>query len=313
MSRARYPLAILLAGALAAGFAILFRLALHHGVQLIFGTGNVLEGFSKLSWHWRLLLPAAGGAAAAAVSLLANRAPGGSSVAVILESVVLGRGQIRLPAVLLKALASLAALCTGGSIGREGPIIQFGGGSGSLLGRGFKLSTRETRMLIAAGTGAGFAAAYNTPFAAVLFVLEIVTGVVGIDVLVPVAIATAVATTLTRLAVGGGPLYGQRQFALVTQTEILAYCVLGILAGLLGPLFLAALSKAADAARKLQLPRILLGTLGGLGVGALAIAFPQVTGNGYEAIQLILDARLAGAILAALLIAKGLATISSVS
>jgi hypothetical protein len=102
--------------------------------------------------------PAVGGAAAAAVSLLANRAPGGSSVAVILESVVLGRGQIRLPAVLLKALASLAALCTGGSIGREGPIIQFGGGSGSLLGR-------------------------------------------------------AVATTLTRLAIGGGPLYGQRQFA----------------------------------------------------------------------------------------------------
>ncbi|HEX4384507.1 MAG TPA: chloride channel protein, partial [Myxococcales bacterium] len=129
----------------------------------------------------------------------------------------------------------------------------------------------------------------------------------------PVAIATAVATTLTRLAVGGGPLYGQRQFALVTQTEILAYCVLGILAGLLGPLFLAALSKAADAARKLPLPRVLVGTLGGLGVGALAIAFPQVTGNGYEAIQLILDAKLAGAILAALLIAKGLATISSVS
>ena len=118
-------------------------------------------------------------------------------------------------------------------------------GLDTLVFRGLQLSTRETRLLIAAGTGAGFAAAYNTPFAAVLFVLEIVTGVVGIDILVPVAIATAVATALTRVAIGGGPLYGQRQFALVAQTEILAYCALGVLAGLLGPLFLAALSNAA--------------------------------------------------------------------
>ena len=150
---------------------------------------DILKGFARLPFLYRpLALPAVGGTVAAAISLLATRAPGGHGVAVILESVALGRGQIRLPAVLLKAAASLAALCTGESIGREGPIIQFGGGSGSVLGRAFGLSGRETRMLIAAGTGAGLTAAYNTPFAAVLFViLEIVTGVIGVDILVPVA------------------------------------------------------------------------------------------------------------------------------
>jgi CIC family chloride channel protein len=311
--RARYPLAVLVVGALAAGFAIVFRTVLHHGILLVFGTGNILEGFARLHWAGRLLLPAAGGAVAAAISLLAVRAPGGHGVAVILESVVLGRGRIRLPAVLLKALASLAALCTGGSIGREGPIIQFGGGSGSLVGRGLGLEERETRLLIAAGTGAGFAAAYNTPFAAVLFVVEIVTGVIGIDILVPVATATALATTLTRLAIGGGPIYGQRTFGLVTQEELVAYTALGVLAGLGGPLFLAALSGGERLARRLPLPRLVLGALGGLVVGALAIVFPQVTGNGYEAIQLILDARLVGPILAALLVAKAMATVSSVS
>jgi CIC family chloride channel protein len=273
----------------------------------------VLEGFTALPWFARLFLPAAGGAAAAAISLLAARSPGGHGVGVILESVVLGRGQIRLPAVLLKAWASLVALCTGGSIGREGSIIQFGGGAGSLLGRWLRLSGRETRMLVAAGTGAGFAAAYNTPFAAVIFVLEIVTGIVGLDILVPVAGATAIATTLTRLAIGGGPIYGQREFALVTQEELLAHCVLGLAAGVIGPAFLALLSGAEDAVRRIPLPRIARGAAGGLVVGLLALRLPEITGNGYEAIQLILDARLAGAILAVLLVAKAIATTASVS
>jgi CIC family chloride channel protein len=311
--KARYPLSVLLVGALAAGFAIVFRLVLHQTVTLLLGTGDILKGFSNLAWPWKLALPALGGVVAAGISLLAAKAPGGHGVAVILESVALGRGEIRLPAVLLKALASLAALSGGESIGREGPIIQFGGGSGSLVGRLFGLPARETRMLIAAGTAAGFAAAYNTPFAAVLFVVEIVTGVVGVDILVPVAAATAVATTLTRLAIGGGPLYGQRKFGLVTQEELLAYCALGLCAGVLGPLFLAALSAVERVARRLPLPRLVLGALGGAVVGALALQYPQVAGNGYEAIQRILDGRLVGLVLIALIVAKGVATIASVS
>jgi CIC family chloride channel protein len=309
----RYGVAVVLVGAIGAAFAIAFRLLLHGGLHLVLGTGNVLEGFARLPWFARLALPAAGGAAAAAISLLAARSPGGHGVAVILESVALGRGRIRLPAVLLKACASLVALCTGGSIGREGSIIQFGGGAGSLLGRWLRLSPRETRMLVAAGTGAGFAAAYNTPFAAVLFVVEIVTGVLGADILIPVAGSTAIATTLTRLFVGGGPIYGQREFALVTQQELVAYCALGLFAGVVGPLFLAALSAAEDRVRRLPLPRVVRGAAGGLVVGAIALRLPEVTGNGYEAIQLILDARMAGAILAVLLVAKAAATIASVS
>src|SRR3954466_9571875 len=284
----RYGLAVLAVGVLGAAFAVAFRLLLHHGLSLILGTGNVLEGFAALPWTGRLLLPAAGRALAAAISLLATRSPGGRGVGVILESVALGRGRIRLPAVLLKSAASLVALCSGASIGREGSIIQFGGGAGSLLGRWLRLPARETRMLVAAGTGAGFAAAYNTPFAAVLFVVEIVTGVLGIDILIPVAAATAVATTLTRLAIGGGPVYGQRAFVLVSQEELGAYCALGVLAGLVGPAFLAALSAAEDATRRLPVPRIGRGALGGLAVGTLALALPAVTGNGYEGIQLIL-------------------------
>jgi CIC family chloride channel protein len=310
---ARYAAAIVIVGVLAAGFAIAFRTLIHLGLRWLLGTGDVLAGFEELPWYWRLALPAFGGGIAATISLLAARTIGGHGVAVILESVALGRGMIRLPAVLIKAAASLAALVTGGSIGREGSIIQFGGAAGSLLGRTLRLPGRETRMLIAAGVGAGFAAAYNTPIAAVMFVIEIVTGVIGVDILVPVAIATCIGTILTRLAIGGGPIYGQRQFNLAIQGELAGYCILGVLAGVIGPLFLKGLSAAEEGMKRVPLPRFVRGAMGGLVVGVLALRLPQVTGNGYEAIQLILDAKLVGPILAALLVAKALATTASVS
>jgi len=313
MRSLRYAVAAVAVGALGAGFAIVFRLALHEGVKLVVGDPNITTGFAALPVAARIALPALGGALAGAIGLIAVRQAGGRGVAEILEAVALGRGEIRLPTVLLKAVASLAALCTGGSIGREGSIIQFGAGGGSTVGRWLRLPDKEKRMLVAAGAGAGFAAAYNTPIAAVLFVVEVVTGVLGLDVLVPVTIATVISTTLTRLALGGGPLYGTREFALVSQEELIAYCVLGAAAGLVGAAFIASLSAAERFVKSISLPRIVRGALGGAAVGLLATRLPQVTGNGYEAIQSILDARTSGAILALLLIAKAGATISSVS
>jgi len=309
----RYGIAGVAVGVLGAAFAIVFRLALHEGVKLVVGDPNVTEGFAALPIAARVALPAIGGAVAGAIGLLAVRQAKGHGVAEILEAVALGRGEIRLPTVLLKAAASLAALCTGASIGREGSIIQFGAGTGSTVGRWLALPDRERRLLVAAGTGAGFAAAYNTPIAAVLFVVEVVTGVLGLEVLVPVVVATVTSTTLTRLALGGGPLYGTREFALVSQEELLAYCVLGLVAAAVGAAFIASLSAAERAVARWRMPRLLRGALGGAAVGVLATSFPQVTGNGYEAIQSILDAEVAGAILALLLVAKAAATISSVS
>jgi len=309
----RYAIGAIAVGILGACFAIVFRLALHEGVKLVVGDPNITTGFASLPIVARIALPALGGAVAGAIGLIAVRQAGGHGVAEILEAVALGRGEIRLPTVLLKATASLAALCTGGSIGREGSIIQFGAGSGSTVGRWLRLPDKEKRMLVAAGAGAGFAAAYNTPIAAVLFVVEVITGVLGLDILMPVTIATVISTTLTRMALGRGPLYGTREFVLVSQEELVAYCVLGAAAGFVGAAFTGSLSAAERIVRRWPLPRIVRGALGGAAVGVLATRLPQVTGNGYEAIQSILDARTAGAILALLLVAKAGATISSVS
>ncbi len=144
---------------------------------------------------------------------IAAKLKGGHGVGEVMEAVALGRGRISLPLTLLKAIGSWFAIVSGGSVGREGPLIQFGGGLGGALGRALGLRERQIRALIAAGAGAGFAAAYNTPIAAVLFVLEVVTGVIALDLVLPVIIAVPIATALTRLAIGGGPSTGSARSA----------------------------------------------------------------------------------------------------
>jgi CIC family chloride channel protein len=310
---AAYAAAILLVGLAGAGFAIAFRLALHHGLKLLTGDERVLDGFRALPRLGRLCLPAVGGLCAGLVGLVTARSTGGHGVGAILETVALGRGRLSLRVTLWKSLASFLALVTGGSLGREGSIVQFGASAGAAAGAHLGVDPKRTRALVAAGTAAGFAAAYNTPLAAVLFVVEIVTGLATFEVVLPVVVATMVSTAATRAAVGGGPIYGARTFALASNAEFVAYLALGALAGVVGPAFLASLGAGERAFRASRLPGPARGALGGLGVGLLACALPEVTGNGYEAIQLILDGRVPVALFGVLLVAKALATVSSVS
>ncbi len=310
---ARSVVATTLVGLAGAGFAVVFRLALHHGMVLLLGDSNVLTGFRGLGTGWRLAFPAVGGLLAGSVALLASQRVDGHGMAEILAALVLGRGELSLRAITWKALASWCAIVTGGSIGREGPIVQFGAGAGSLVGSRFGFPARQVRTLVAAGTAAGFAAAYNTPFAAILFVLEVFTGAVALDVVVPVAGASVIATYLTRLAVGRGPLYGARAFQLASDRELLAYIALGVLAGALGAGFMTGLKQVEQLFKKALPGRPVRAAVGGAIVGLLAVRLPEVTGNGYEAIQLILDGAASGLFLLVLLVAKTLATTSSVA
>jgi CIC family chloride channel protein len=309
----RYVAAIVVVGALAGGFAIVFRGAMHVLFARVYGETDVLRAFRALPAGLRVILPVAGGTLAATLGLVAAQRAGGHGVSEILEAVVLGRGRISTRTSLWKAAGSFTALATGGSVGREGPLLQFGAASGSVTGDWLGLGPKRSRALVAAGTAAGFAAAYNTPIAAVVFVLEVVTGLVALDVVVPALAATAIATGLTRVALGAGPLYGARAFAFRTPREIGAYVAIGIVTGLVGPAFMALLSAGGRAFGRLRLAAPAKGAMGGLAVGLLALGLPEVTGNGYEVINLMLDGHYAVPLLALLLVAKAVATTASVS
>jgi len=297
----------------AAGFAVLFRRAIGWVFAHGYGAPDVLTAFIGLPWYARIAVPTIGGGLAGFMGALGAKLKGGHGVGEVMEAVALGKGQISLRLTMLKAFGSWLAIVSGGSVGREGPLIQFGGGLGGTLARLFRLRERQIRALIAAGAGAGFAAAYNTPIAAVLFVVEVVTGAVALDLVLPVIIAVPIATALTRLAIGGGPIYGQLSFSMDSNAELALYAGLGLLAGVTGPLFMILLKGGETFFVKLTSQRPARAALGGALVGLIATVLPQVTGNGYEAINLILSQRLELSVLIVLLFAKAIATTASVS
>ncbi len=233
---------------------------------------DVLQAFGALPSVLRLLIPAAGGAIAATVGAAAGT---GRSMDEILEAVAVAGRRISVRAALTKASASFAAIASGGSLGREGPLLHFGAAIASAVGTRARLDPRRTRALIAAGTAAGFAAAYNTPIAAVLFVVEIVAETPALGLVLPALTATTVATLVTRWALGAGPLYGPRTFTLQSKSELLAYAALGVVTGLGGAGFMALLDGGRRAFARLAAPPAARGALGGLLVGVCALRFPR--------------------------------------
>jgi CIC family chloride channel protein len=305
-------LAALVAVALAsAAFAVVFRLALGWHYRHILGADTVVDAVAALPWQLRLALPAAGGLAAGLVArALKARSQGVSNV---MEAVALGHVRLSVRTTLARVAASAVAIASGLSIGREGPLIEFGGSAGAAAGRRTGASTDETRILVAAGTAAGFAAAYNTPFAAILFVLETLVGIAAPAALLPAMAATAIAAIVTRALVGAGPIYGQRTFAPPESHQLGWLLALGVVAAIVASTFQWLLARAEAVMERMLPGQPWRALAGGLIVGLLAVWLPAVTGNGYEPLNQILDQRFTLTAVALLLVAKMVATSASVA
>jgi CIC family chloride channel protein len=305
----RFAIAIVTTSVIAAGFAILFRAGLS-GVLRLVGSTDVVAMMAAAPWWVRLALPAIGGLVVGAIGLLAARYRGAGGLSRVMETVVTGKARIGLRRSALQSLASWVAISTGNSLGREGALIQFGAAAGEAARRVLRLDDARARVAIAAGAAAGFAAAYNTPFAAALFVLEVVTGVIVVETVVPVLFAAMLSTILTRAVIGEGPIYGAHAFTLTAPIELVAYVGLGIIAALVGVGVLRALELAERAWDRVPVPW--RSAAGGAVTGAILIAVPAVAGNGYEPLGAVLDGRLALVAITWVLLAKPAATVASV-
>jgi CIC family chloride channel protein len=302
-------LAVIAVALVAAGFAIAFRGTLRY-VGLALGGDGIVAMIAHAPVWERIALPALGGLAAGGVLLIAARVREGAGVGFVMEAIVLGRVRVPLTRSALNALASWLAIAAGNSLGREGPLIQFGAAAGEGARRILRLDNVTARIVLATGVAAGFASAYNAPVAAVLFVVEIVTGVVVLEAIVPMLIAVVIATIATRYSLGGAPLYGERTFRLASPAELLAFAGLGLVVAPIGVGFLRLLGFATQLWRRLPIPW--RPALGGLLCGGILAVLPQIAGNGFEPLDALLDDRLAIAMVALLLIAKPIATALSV-
>ncbi|WP_434384002.1 chloride channel protein [Melittangium boletus] len=195
----------------------------------------------------------------------------------------------------LKLVASALTIGTGGSAGREGPLVFGGAAFGSAVGRTLGFSRRELSVLLASGAGAGLAASFNAPIAGALFALEIILREFHLRVLSPIILASVTATLVGRGVLGGAPRVLPGAYSLVSAWEILLYGALGLGLGLLAYAFLRLLDGVEGffqgrgpgrlsgwvGAR----PLAARAACGGLVVGGLALVHPAVWGTGHEALN----------------------------
>ncbi|MGS0740527.1 ClcB-like voltage-gated chloride channel protein [Glaciimonas sp. GG7] len=272
-------------GFLGALATIVFREAIT-GLQLLLTgqSGSFVAIAKSLPWYWRVILPTAGGVVAGAILLLANRMPS-PPASDYMEAVAIGDGKIPVRHSLLRSLSSLATIVSGGSIGREGSMVQLAALAASLLGRVTYFEPGRLRLLVACGAAAGITSAYNAPIAGAFFVTEIVLGAIVMESFGPIVVASVVANITMRALPGYKPAYEMPAFPTITGGEIALFVVLGILAGLAAPQFLRLLNFSKAQFQKTGLPLPWRLGLGGLIVGLMSVWVPEVWGNGYSVVN----------------------------
>jgi H+/Cl- antiporter ClcA len=290
-----------------------FRRAIRLVEWCIMGqTGGFVEASTSLPPLHRFWVPAAGGLLAGLVLYYGMRLARGRQTTDYMEAVAVGDGFISVRASLVKSGSSLLSIGSGGSIGREGAMVQLSAMVGSILGRIGPFRRPSRRLLVACGASAGMASAYNAPLAATVFVAEIVLGSIDLWSIGPIIVSAVVANATLHHLIGYAPVFALPNFQIVSGWELLLYTLLGFVAGHLAPLFLWALERSQRAFLRLGLPVPLRLGLGGLAVGLVSVVDPRVWGNGYSVINSILHNPWTWGSLLLVLIAKIVATTANV-
>lgn len=300
----------IIVGVLGGYGAVLFRLLIQFFQESSFGSGGgeLLPTLMALPWYARFVPPIVGGLLVGLIVYFLAREAKGHGVPEVMEAVTLKGGIIRKRVVLVKSIASAICIGTGGSVGREGPIVQIGSAIGSSFGQIMKVSADRMRTLVGCGAAAGIAATFNAPIAGVMFAMEIILGEFGIATFSPIVVSSVIATVISRAYMGDFPAFVVPHYTLVSTLEMPFYILLGILAGVVGVIFTLTLYKFEDLFALLKIPDYTKAAVGGMLIGIIGIFFPHVYGVGYDAIGLALLENLPWTMLAALIIAKILAT-----
>ena len=163
---------------LAGGFgAVGFRYLINFFQLISYGSGdNLLELARSTPWYFRMWIPALGGLVIGPLVYFLAREAKGHGVPEVMEAVALRSGIIRKRVVFIKSLASAICIGTGGSVGREGPIVQIGSAIGSTIGQMLRVSADRIKTLVGCGAAAGIAATFNAPIAGSMFALEVILG-----------------------------------------------------------------------------------------------------------------------------------------
>lgn len=269
-------------------------------------SGGITQVTRSLSWEMRVIFPTLGGLIAGILLWLAGRKKA-STAADYMEAVAIGDGKMSLTQGLLRSLSSLFTVASGGAIGREGAMIHMSSLAASLFGRFIFVRPERLRLLVACGAAAGVAAAYGAPLAGAIFVAEIVLGVMSIQTLGPLLVASATANITMRLTNHYKAPYEMLNVPVLVNWELGLFILLGLLIGLVAPVFLKLMSMTKQLFVRSGLPLIARLAVGGFMLGLLLIMVPDVAGNGYSVVYSFLHEPWMWYAIVAMLFAKVLA------
>ncbi len=306
---------------IAAGFAALgFRYLVAQTQTFVYGTDDVILATvaRTLPWYWVLIVPIIGGLIVG--QLLHHFTPDARvrAVADVIDGAALRNGRVEIKAGIASAFASLITLSTGGSTGREGPVVHLGAMISTWVSDLIHANGITGRDLLGCAVAAAVSASFNTPIAGALFALEVVLRHFAVHAFAPIVIASVAGTVVSRVFHGDvTEFYLPADNVLEFYVELPAFVLLGLLCGMVAVLLMRAIFWAEDMGdhlqRSLHMPRWLRPAVAGALLGAIAILFPHVIGVGYETTSAALTGKLVfwGAVIFA--VAKAAAVVVTVA
>ena len=205
----------------------------------------------------------------------------GHGVPEVMYAILEKGGRIRPIVAVVKSLASAICIGSGGSVGREGPIVQIGASFGSTLGVLFKLKPQEIITLVSAGVAGGIAATFNAPIGGVAFAIELMLPEFSILKLMPLVVASTVATAVSTHFIGTAPAFVIPSYKLVSSYEFGFYVILGFLAGFVAIAYIHTLYSLEDIVEKLKVSDYIKGAVSGLLLGTAGFILLKTVGSYY--------------------------------
>lgn len=298
---------IILVG-LASGLgAVLFRWMISGFTTVFFDGGET--AFSFLGKYYVIILPALGGLLVGLIIHFLAREAKGHGVPEVMLAVATQKGRIRSRVAAIKALASSICIGSGGSAGREGPIVQIGSSVGSAIGQWFRLPEDWVRLLVACGAAGGISATFNAPIAGVFFGLELILRRFTPRNFIFVGLSSIIAAAISYAFWGNSPTFTHiPEYVWSSGWELPLYILLGVAAAFVARGFIIALYRSEDLFNTLRFPEYLKPALGGLAVGLIGLFYPHLFGVGYEGVESAILGDFAVGLLVVLCVLKIVAT-----
>ncbi len=267
-----------------------------------------IDHILQIPVYLKIGIPAVGGLLVGIVVYYMAREAKGHGVPEVMQAIALHNGIIRVRVAITKLIASALCIGTGGSVGREGPVIQIGSSLGSTVGQIWRVNPQRLRLFVACGAAGGIAAAFNAPVAGALFSVEIILGDFAVMQFSPIVISSVIATAISRSFLGDHPAFTVPSYELFSPYELGLYALLGLFAGLISLLYIKVLYWLEDFFDALKIHEILKPAIGGMLLGILGIWVPQIFGIGYHTMVNAMYGKLLWQTMLLLVFAKILAT-----